>query len=446
MKFLFKLGITWSKITTGKYSGRCFEQGFIFDDASPALFTKKEVSIQELVLYVNSKVFQEFLKVSLSGMNYNNGVVANMPCIISKRTARCSKNISEEIIQLSKTDWNSKETSWGFRAFPLLHPDYLDPSIELSYGKLRERWKKATLKMKELEEKNNRIFIDACGLENELTEDVSLAEITLTCNPRYRYGEKSKDGLESMLLADTIRELISYAIGCMFGRYALEKPGLILAGRGETFEDYRKKVPDPCFPADDDNVIPILDGDWFTDDIAWRFTRFLRVAFGEEKYEENLRFVEKALGKNGKPLAIRDYFLKHFYSDHVKRYKKRPIYWLFSSPKGSFNALVYIHRYRPDTVSVILNDYLREFHTKLVSHMKQMESVSTGSGFSRSEETRAIKQVEKTRRMISEIEDYEREILYPLAAKRVEIDLDDGVMTNYAKFGSALKKVPGLGT
>lgn len=442
--FFFRPGVTWSDVAV-KYAGRYFGPGFLFDTKGPALFPKKETSILELSSYVNSKVFQKILDVSLSGISYSNGVVANMPCAISKPETSHSVNIVERAIDIAKEDWDSQETSWDFEAPPILHPDYSDPSLEVAYEKLRENWKKMTSEMQSLEEENNRIFIDACGLENELTEDVPLAEISLTCNPHYRYGETSEDELESMLLADTIRELISYAVGCMFGRYALEKPGLILAGAGETLEDYRKQIPDPCFPADDDNVIPVLDGEWFTDDIAWRFTRFLRVAFGEGKYEGNLRFVERALGKNGKPLAIRDYFLKHFYGDHIKRYRKRPIYWLFSSPKGSFNALVYIHRYRPDTVSVILNDYLREFHTKLVSHMKQMESASTGSGFSRSEEMRAIKQVEKTRRMISEIEDYEREIFYPLAAKRVEIDLDDGVMTNYAKFGSALRKVPGLG-
>ena len=183
----------------------------------------------------------------------------------------------------------------------------------------------------------------------------------------------------------------------------------------------------------------MLDGDWFTDDIAERFRKFLRVAFGEEHYEENLAFVEEALGKD-----IRKYFLKDFYSDHVKRYKKRPIYWLFSSPKGSFNALIYMHRYRPDTVSVVLNDYLREFRTKLTSHKNHLEAVSISASSSQGEKTKALKEIEKITKMIAEMEEYEREVLYPLATEQVEIDLDDGVKVNYPKFGAALKKIVGL--
>ena len=188
----------------------------------------------------------------------------------------------------------------------------------------------------------------------------------------------------------------------------------------------------------------MLDGDWFTDDIAERFRKFLRVAFGDEHYEANLQFVEKALGKNGKARDIRDYFLKDFYSDHVRRYKKRPIYWLFSSPKGGFNALIYMHRYRPDTVSVVLNDYLREFRTKLTSHKNHLEAVSISASSSQGEKTKALKEIERITKMIAEMEEYEREVLYPLATEQVEIDLDEGVKVNYPKLGAALKKIVGL--
>ena len=442
--FFFRPGITWSDVAT-KYAGRYFGAGFIFDVASPALFPKKTTSVWELNSYVNSVVFQRFLDVTLSGIHYNNGTVARMPCIISMAATSCSENLSKNAVQISKNDWDSRETSWDFTSLPLLRPDYQQSSLKAAYETLRKFWKEMTLEMQRLEEENNRIFIEACDLQDELTHEVPLSEITLTCNPHYRYGSnKSEEELEAMLLADTIRELISYAVGCMFGRYALEKPGLILANQGETIEDYLKQVPNPCFPADDDNVIPILDDDWFTDDIAGRFRIFLRVAFGEENYEENLSFVETALGKNGKPKDIRSYFLRDFYSDHVKRYKKRPIYWLFSSRSGSFNALVYMHRYRADTVSVVLNDYLREFRTKLVSHKNQMEAVSISVSASQAEKSKAFKEVEKVRKMITETEEYEREVLYPLATQRIGIDLDDGVRFNYAKLGMALKNIPGL--
>ena len=378
--------------------------------------------------------------------------------------------IINPLVQKARHDWDSSEVSWNFGSFPLLNPDYRQPTpLKTTYQKLRAHWREMTLEMQRLEEENNRIFIDAYGLQDELTSEVPLNEITLTCNPHYRYGgDKSEDELEALLLADTMRELVSYAVGCMFGRYALDKPGLILANQGETIEDYYKTLLTAknakdakedqenkfsdfsafrgsiAFPADEDNVIPMLDGDWFTDDIAERFRKFLRVAFGEEHYEGNLKFVEKALGKNGKARDIRDYFLKDFYTDHVKRYKKRPIYWLFSSPKGSFNALIYMHRYRPDTVSVVLNDYLREFRTKLTSHKNHLEAVSISASSSQSEKTKALKEIEKITKMIAEMEEYEREVLYPLATEQVEIDLDDGVKVNYPKLGTALKKIVGL--
>lgn len=193
------------------------------------------------------------------------------------------------------------------------------------------------------------------------------------------------------------------------------------------------------FRPDENNVIPILEEGWFTDDITERFRKFLRVTFGEEHYEENLAFIEEAIDKD-----IRKYFLKDFYNDHVKRYKKRPIYWLFSSPKGSFNALIYMHRYRPDTVSIILNDYLREFRTKLSARKDHLEQISISASAGAREKTQAIKDLEKLRKMIEDLDEYERDTLYPLATKQLSIDLDDGVKVNYQKFGNALKKIPGL--
>ena len=353
---------------------------------------------------------------------------------------------AKKAVGLSQRDWDSYETSWDFTILPLLNPNYRQSTLKATYQKLRAHWREMTLDMQRLEQENNRIFIEAYGLQDELTPEVPLSEITLTCNPHYRYGkDKSGDELEALLLADTMRELVSYAVGCMFGRYALDKPGLLLANQGETIEDYLKRVPEPSIPADDDNVIPMLDGNWFTDDIAERFRKFLRVAFGDEHYEENLQFVEQALNIKGKRnYSIRDYFLGEFYTDHVKRYKKRPIYWLFSSPKGSFNALIYMHRYRPDTVSVVLNDYLREFRTKLTSHKNHLEAVSISASSSQGEKTKALKEIEKVTKMIAEMEEYEREVLYPLATEQVEIDLDEGVKVNYPKLGAALKKIVGL--
>ena len=292
--------------------------------------------------------------------------------------------------------------------------------------------------MQRLEEENNRIFIDAYGLQDELTPDVPLEEITLTCNPYYRYGNKKSDPeLESLLLADTMREFLSYAVGCMFGRYSLDRPGLILANQGETADDYIKKVDLPkeeiSFVPDEDNVLPITEGEYFADDIVARFKKFLRVTFGDEYYEKNLAFIERALGKD-----IRKYFLSDFYSHHVRMYKKRPIYWLFSSPRKTFNALIYMHRYNPDTANTVLNEYLRPLIRKLEAEKKMIETRKSSGRLSVREMAQAEKELGVIMRQIRELYDYEQNVLYPVTAKRMEIDLDDGVKANYPKFGRAL--------
>ena len=464
----FLPSITWGKISSNKPSFRYQPEGSIFDVAGMSLFPTQE-KFPILLTLLNSKLVLKILELLSPTLNFEAGQIGSIPVI---KPTNNMTSLFEKLIVIEKLDWDSYETSWDFTNLPLLHSDYRQPTLKGTYQKLRAHWRKMTLEMQRLEEENNRIFIEAYGLKDELTSEVPLNEITLTCNPHYRYGKQvvsnqpsafsngkentdgctlTADGfiinpkLEALLLADTMKEFISYAVGCMFGRYSLDAPGLILANQGETIEDYLQRVPKPIFPADDDNVIPMLNGDWFPDDIAERFYKFLRLTFGEEHYEENLQLIEKALNIKGKRnYTIRNYFLKEFYNDHVKRYKKRPIYWLFSSPKGSFNALIYMHRYRPDTVSVVLNDYLREFRTKLVSEKNRQEAISINTGATAGEKTKAIKAIEKINKIISELEEYEREVLYPLATRQVEIDLDNGVKKNYNEFGKALKKVSGL--
>ena len=444
-RFWYLEGITWTDITSSSTAFRYLEEGCTYETAGPTLFVKN-INKYAVLAYLNTPIVANFIKILNPTFHAKVKDIRALPAIECVFNLPEVERFSRMLIEIARKDWNAYETSWVFSSLPLLHTDYRQPTLKATYQKLRVHWREMTLEMQLLEEENNRIFIDAYGLQDELTPEVPLNEITLTCNPHYRYGnDKSEEELEALLLADTMRELVSYAVGCMFGRYALDKPGLILANQGETIEDYLKRVPEPSFPADDDNVIPMLDSDWFTDDIAERFRKFLLVAFGEEHYSENLRFVEKALNVNGKrSYSIRDYFLKDFYSDHVRRYKKRPIYWLFSSPKGSFNALIYMHRYRPDTVSVVLNDYLREFRTKLTSQKNHLEAVSISASSSQGEKTKALKEIEKITKMIAELEEYEREVLYPLATEQVQIDLDDGVKVNYPKFGKALKKITGL--
>ena len=463
--YYFKPSITWSFISSAYFGARFSKAGFIFDNAGASAFSEERY-FPAIGAFLCSKIAPIMLALLNPTLNFQVGNIASLPLIIKE--SKDITNLVHKVLSRCESDWDSYETSWDFASFPFLSPCYRQPILNDTYQKLRAYWQEMTQEMQRLEEENNRIFINAYGLQDELTSDVPLNEITLTCNPHYRYGNnKTEAELETLLLADTICEFISYAVGCMFGRYALDKSGLILANQGETIEDYYKKLQEPqtdtpehknnqtdirvnscsfvvqksdvLFPADDDNVIPMLDGDWFTDDVTERFGQFLKVTFGDAHYEENLKFIEQALGKD-----IRKYFLKDFYPDHLKRYKKRPIYWLFSSPKGTFNALIYMHRYRPDTVSVVLNDYLREFRTKLSAHKNHLEAVSISSNASAGEKTKALKDIENHRKMIDELDVYEREVLYPLATEQVEIDLDDGVKVNYQMFGEALKKIPGL--
>lgn len=435
----FRKGITWSTISSGKISFRISDESTMISNAAGGIFGfDSELDLLGLVAGLNSNVWITLIGILNPTLNYSAGIIQKAPA----PELDFWEN-GEKLINISRNDWNSFETSWDFSNLPLL--DLVKNGLLAdAYKQLRDVWSHTVLESKRLEEENNYAIIKKFGLENEFKAESELDEITLTCNPHYRYGSnKSEQELEDLLRADTMREFISYAVGCMFGRYSLDQPGLILANQGETLKDCLRQVPQPRFMPDEDNVIPLLDGDWFTDDITGRFRDFLRITFGDENYDENLRFIETALGKKGKPLPIRDYFLKDFYTDHVKRYKKRPIYWLFSSPKGSFNALIYLHRYRPDTVSVVLQ-YLRDFRSKLVSERDHQEQMSISPSASQGEKTKALKEIETLKKTQAELDDYERDTLYPLATRQVPLDLDDGVKFNYAQLGAALKKIPGL--
>ena len=442
IQYFFREGITYSKISAGKFDCRYRPAGFVFDDTGRSGFAS-ETSIEKSALaFLCSNVADSLLAVLCPTLSFNTAELNSLP--FDANAIANSKTTVDELIKLGKSDWDAYETSWDFTTLPLLSPEHRpDPenaTLEASFSTLRTHWRGMTDEMQRLEEENNRIFIDAYGLQDELSPEVPIEEITLTCNPAYRYGIKgTEEEREARLRADTMAEFLSYAVGCMFGRYSLDEPGLILANQGETLDDYLKQVPNPTFPADDDNVIPILDDGYFTDDIVERFKSFLKVTFGEAEYENNLAFVESALG-----MDVRRYFLKDFYSDHVKRYKKRPIYWMFSSPKGSFNALIYMHRYRPDTVSVVLNDYLRPFRDKLINEKDHLDAVSISTSASKADKAKALKRITQIKKILDEVDEYEREVLYPLASEKIEIDLDDGVKHNYPLFGSALKKVTDL--
>jgi hypothetical protein len=467
-QYYFRECASWTKISSSRISLRYFPDSFIFDIAGCAVFSDSQKKILSLIGFLNTNISIDIFRIISPTLNYQPGDVSNIPIVDS--VFKVDTTHIERLISYAKSDWDSYETSWDFNSIQLLHSKHKQITLKASYHTLRAHWREMTMEMQLLEEENNRIFIEAYGLQEELTPEVPLNEITLTCNPHYRFGSVASDQglvareeeLEARLLTETMKELVSYAVGCMFGRYSLDMPGLVLANQGETVEEYRRKLadhhnqltPNPSpltpesveisFPPDADNVIPMLDSEWFNDDITERFQRFLRVAFGEAHYEENLQFVEQGLNLKGKRnYSIRDYFLGEFYTDHVRRYKKRPIYWLFSSPKGSFNALIYMHRYRPDTVSVVLR-YLRDFRKKLADEKDRQASASINPAVSQGDRTRALKETDRLNKVLAELDDYERDVIYPLATQQIEIDLDDGVKVNYLKFGAALKKIVGL--
>jgi hypothetical protein len=439
MKFYFREGGTWSTISANSFAMRYSPTGFISETKGAICFSDDPDVLRSVIAYANSTAADYFLALSSPTLDFHEGPVGRLPFDpapvpdVVHRTLRC--------VEIAREDWDSQEESWDFRSSPLVQA-IRGPEVQLgeAFEILRARQKVLTAELRALEEENNRYFSGTYGLEGTVQVDVRTEEVTLNCNADFRFGS-SPDASErqSAMQSAVVSDLVSYVVGCMFGRYSLDEPGLILADQGAVVRDYLAKVPAPTLTPDKDNVIPIVDGDWFEDDIVARFRKFLRVAFGEQHFEENLRFVTESLGVRN----IRDYFVKSFYKDHVQRYKKRPIYWLFSSPKGSFNALIYMHRYTPSTVSTVLNEYLREFKAKLESSLRQQERLAAVSGTPRQQAT-AQREADRLRKVLLELDEYEHDVLYPLASQQLSIDLDDGVKTNYSKFGAALKKIPGI--
>lgn len=429
-RFQFRNGFSWTTVSSGSFSARYSPQGALFDNGGCTLFADEKLLV--IGSFLNSKIMNRYLDFLSPTLNYQPGDIAKV--LFLKKCLNLSPK-NKELIIISKNDWDSYETSWDFTTLPLISPDYLSPTIEASYQKLRTHWQEMTREMQSLEEENNNIFIEAYGLQDELTPDVPLSEITLTCNPHYRYdASKPEEELEALLRTDTIKELISYAVGCMFGRYSLDKPGLILANQGETVEDYLKQVPHPTFRPDDDNIIPVLDDEYFPDDIVGRFKNFLKIVFGEKTLSQNLDYIAQALtGKStsSPEKVIRDYFLKDFFKDHVQRYKKRPIYWMFSSGKQQgFNALIYMHRYNKTTLAKMRTDYLLELEAKLDAELTALSE----------DPVKNKARISKIKKQIDEMKTWD-ELLNNKALALIEIDLDDGVVVNYAKFKGLVRAI-----
>jgi type II restriction/modification system DNA methylase subunit YeeA len=302
--------------------------------------------------------------------------------------------------------------------------------------------------LKRLEESLNRIYIEIYGLADELNPDVPIQEVTLDINPAYRFGGNLSEAEQrERFRRDTMAELLSYATGCMMGRYSLDHPGLILAdshnSQVEHLAAYEDKVGKPLsevqFKPDADAIIPVLDGEWFEDDIVARSREFLGVTFPESTVTENLRFIEESFGKD-----IRKYFCTEFYKDHLQTYKKRPIYWMVQSPKKGFACLIYLHRYTKDTLNQVLNNYFRPYLQKLEARLAQLGLDQLNDSLPTRECTAARKEAEKITKVLKECQAWEQDALLPLAQQRIEIDLDDGVKVNYLKLQDVLAPIPGL--
>ena len=444
----FKPSITWSALSSGSFGARDNGAGFTFSAKGACAFPVNSRSRNLALALLNSVVSSKILEFFSPTLDFNVGSIRKIPMPVSFDTEieGIFESAVDTLVDIAKNDWDSSEISWEFNNTSLMKfkpSGLISESLASAYN-----FSLKTVEMvKDKEEEINGLLISSYCLEGELDPTVRYEDISLFCNPYYRYKNISNEDKKALYIQDTLKEFMSYAAGCMFGRYSIDKEGLILANQGDSLENYLSQNPLHSFMPDADNVIPIIDFElakdkdeyWFEDDVSERFKAFLKVTFGEDNFAKNLAFIEEAIGKD-----IKKYFVKDFYADHVKRYKKRPIYWMFSSPKGSFNALIYMHRYQPDTASIVLNSYLREFRTKLEARKESYEQVEISVSASQKDKAQAIKTIAKINKVLEEVNDYEHDILYPLAGEKIEINLDDGVKHNYPLFGKALKKVTGL--
>ena len=469
----FKEGITWAEVCLGRLSVRFMPSGNIFSLKGPCMFHENENELMKILAYLNTKVVSYFVGILNPTISCGTGVLNRLPI---KKLDELKPQIAKENIQLSKADWDSFETSWDFIEHPLVRlskglwdgtnvacmMDYyygelpkarcpLDISWLLWQGECNERFKK----LKSNEEELNRIFIDIYGLQDELTPEVEDKDVTV------RKADLQRD----------IKSLLSYAVGCMFGRYSLDKEGLILAGQsfdtcfvqasniaagtsitgasslhrqpGSLYLKTDNGLKKCSFEPDMDNVIPITDEEYLYDDIVTRLCDWLKVVYGEDTLEANLDFIAKALGNKGNTSReiIRNYFLNDFFKDHCQTYSvtgsgKRPIYWLFDSGKqNGFKALIYLHRYTSDTIGNLRVDYLHRIQRIYESEIDRMQDMIDHSANAR-EAAAAAKRKDKLTKQLKECRDYDEKIGH-LALSRVELDLDDGVKVNYRKLQTA---------
>ena len=407
-KYYFKPAVTWSKISSGKFSTRFMPNGILFDIAGCCIFFLED-NLKYILGFTNSTIASYILGFTSPTLNYEVEHIKKLPIILNEDVLDGINNIVAENINISKNDWDFKEISMNFK----IHPYLLFDNDNLN--KIEELWRNFTYdnfnKLKE-----NELLLD--DLYNKIY-DLDLITEVKNENISIYLANKEND----------VKSFVSYAVGCMFGRYSLDNDGLQFAGGEFDLNNYHKFIPD------EDNIIPVLDSEYFEDDIVGRFVEFVKICFGEENLEENLDFIADVLAKNKKPSRekIRDYLLKNFFNDHKKTYKKYPIYWQFSSGKeNGFNCLVYLHRYEPSLIARIRTDYLHKTQKAIEQSINNCDNIINHSS-SNSEITKATKDKNKLQKQLKETQEYD-EALAHIANQNIQINLDDGVKVNYAKF------------
>lgn len=439
LNYQLRLSLTWGDILTGKFSMRYSPEGFFFSDVGNSLFLINDNLYLYILGYANTKVFNILVNFINQTLHFKPGNMLKMPVKIMDSYFKRIDSMVKENISISKADWDSFETSWDFQTYPLLAPSALDMAglITAKQPTLAERYEqfKAVCEdrfntLKDNEEDLNRIFITIYGMQDELTPEESDKDVTV-----HRVFDTKDDVPESMkgsnyvlTKEDVMKSLLSYAVGCLFGRYSLDTPGLAYAGGEWDADTYQTFIPD------NDNVVPITDEEYFDDDLSSFICAWLKKAFGRENFEANLEFLTDALGTRGTTSRekLRNYFLKNFYKDHCKTYQKRPIYWLFDSGKeNGFKALVYLHRYDENTIGRVRADYLHRMERIYSNEVNRMQDVIDHS-HSAHEVSVAEKRLEKMKKQIKECQDYDAKLGH-LALDQIHLDLDDGVKINYRK-------------
>jgi hypothetical protein len=422
MDWLFHEGLTWSTISSGDFSMRYSPRGFMYETKGAACLPPTKIRMNVLA-FMNSTVLAAFQKIMSPTIDYHEGPLRKIPLSVDAVSSVSASNIAIQCVSIAKVDYDSFETSWDFTTHPLCQPG--EPLIEKQFARWSSECRERFDTLKANEEELNRIFARIYHMEGEVPIEVPDDKVSV------RLADEKRD----------VKSLISYGVGCIFGRYSTNKPGLILADAGQTAEDYRTKVPQSGFEIDEDAVLPVISLEEVSldDDSVRRFRNWLAYAYGSGALDANVSYIEGVLGKD-----LRAYFAKDFYKDHCDTYSvqgsgKRPIYWMFSSPRGSFQALVYMHRMSRDTVSCVLTEYVRPFRQRLLAQIGVLRA--TGAA-------RDAAKADKYQAMVDELEGWERDVLYPLSQKHVQIDLDDGVRHNYKLFrtggGDALAKISGL--